>query len=165
MPKSYTSVVVGTVLPFSGNYANLPSGYLMCDGSSLNRTGAFARLFEVIGTNFGALDTSTFCLPDLRGRFIRGTDNMGSNGPASRDPDTASRTSMNTGGSSGNSVGSVQSDQFRSHAHSSVQAGSYTAGPYSGALLQTQQNFPITGAAGGNETRPINAYLNFIIKY
>lgn len=51
-----------------------PNGWLVCDGSTISRT-TYARLFEAIGTTFGAGNGSTtFRLPDLRGEFIRGWD-------------------------------------------------------------------------------------------
>lgn len=52
--------------------ATPPSGWLYCDGSLVSRT-TYAKLFSVIGTRFGAGDGSTtFALPDLRGRAIFG---------------------------------------------------------------------------------------------
>lgn len=49
-----------------------PSGYLECDGSAVSRT-TYADLFAVIGTTWGAGDgSSTFNLPDLRGRAAIG---------------------------------------------------------------------------------------------
>ena len=54
-----------------------PSGFLLCDGSSISRA-TYADLFAVIGTDFGNGDGSTtFDLPDLRGRVIIGLDDMG----------------------------------------------------------------------------------------
>lgn len=51
-----------------------PSGYLLCDGSAVSRT-TYADLFAVIGTTFGAGDGSTtFNLPNLKGRTIVGRD-------------------------------------------------------------------------------------------
>jgi microcystin-dependent protein len=51
-----------------------PSGYLKCDGAAVSRT-AFAALFATVGTTWGAGDgSSTFNLPDLRGEFVRGWD-------------------------------------------------------------------------------------------
>jgi microcystin-dependent protein len=51
-----------------------PSGYLKCDGAAVSRT-AYADLFSTIGTTWGAGDgSSTFNLPDLRGEFVRGWD-------------------------------------------------------------------------------------------
>lgn len=50
-----------------------PEHALACDGAAVSRA-AYPELFGAIGTTFGAGDGSTtFNLPDLRGRFIRGT--------------------------------------------------------------------------------------------
>jgi microcystin-dependent protein len=52
--------------------AAAPSGWLLCDGSAVSRT-TYSVLFGVIGTTYGAGDGSTtFNLPDLRGRVIAG---------------------------------------------------------------------------------------------
>jgi len=60
-----------------------PSKWLICDGSAVSRT-VYADLFASIGTAYGEGDgTSTFNLPDLRGRFAIGkesTTNLGDNG-------------------------------------------------------------------------------------
>lgn len=67
--------MTGTVLPFAGSTA--PSGWLLCYGQAVSRT-TYAVLFSVIGTTYGAGDgTTTFNLPDLRGRVTAGKDNMG----------------------------------------------------------------------------------------
>lgn len=51
---------------------NVPTGYLLCDGSNVSRT-EYASLFAVIGTQFGSGDGSTtFTLPNLSAAFIRG---------------------------------------------------------------------------------------------
>jgi microcystin-dependent protein len=52
--------------------ATAPSGWLLCDGSAVSRA-VYSVLFSVIGTTFGAGDgTTTFNLPDMRGRMIAG---------------------------------------------------------------------------------------------
>jgi len=52
--------------------ATADTGWLLCDGSAVSRT-TYATLFGVIGITFGAGDGSTtFNLPDLRGRFPLG---------------------------------------------------------------------------------------------
>lgn len=69
------TVPTGTVSAFAGSAA--PTGYALCDGSAVNRTTQ-AALFAVIGTTYGIGDGSTtFNLPDLRGRVVAGRDNMG----------------------------------------------------------------------------------------
>jgi microcystin-dependent protein len=100
----------GVVFPFAGSTA--PYGYLVCDGSAISRAD-YPSLFAALGTSHGSGDGSTtFNLPDYRGRFMRGVD-----GTAGRDPDTASRTAMAAGGNTGDAVGSVQGHSFQTHTH------------------------------------------------
>ena len=50
----------------------VPVGWLVCNGSAVSRT-TYANLFTTIGTTWGAGDgTTTFNLPDLRGKVPRG---------------------------------------------------------------------------------------------
>jgi microcystin-dependent protein len=65
----------GTVVPFAGGAA--PIGWLLCDGTEV-LISAYGQLYDVIGTTYKASPTSGyFALPDLRGRFLLGADNMG----------------------------------------------------------------------------------------
>ena len=70
-------VPMGAILPFAGSEA--PYGYLLCDGSEVERT-KFSDLYDVLGTIYnGSVPLSgvgTFRVPDLRGRFPLGRDNM-----------------------------------------------------------------------------------------
>ena len=57
--------------------ATAPIGWLVCDGTSYV-TSAWPELFGAIGTTFGtgknSVGDTTFCVPDMRGQFIRGVD-------------------------------------------------------------------------------------------
>lgn len=65
----------GVVVPFAGTSA--PTGWLLSFGQAVSRT-TYAALFAVVGTTYGAGDGSTtFNLPDLRGRVAAGQDDMG----------------------------------------------------------------------------------------
>ena len=65
----------GMLAPFAGTSA--PSGWFLCYGQAVSRT-TYAALFTAIGTTYGTGDgTTTFNLPDLRGRTIAGVDDMG----------------------------------------------------------------------------------------
>lgn len=65
----------GTIIAFAGN--TLPNGYLLCDGSKVSRT-TYKKLFNVIGTTYGAGDGSTtFTLPNLIDRFLEGSSAAG----------------------------------------------------------------------------------------
>lgn len=101
----------GTILPFAGSKANIPDGYLACDGSSL-AVADYAALHAAIGDNWGGDGGTNFNLPDLRGRFMRGMDDGAGN-----DPDAAARTASNAGGNTGDDVGSYQDDAFQGHWH------------------------------------------------
>jgi len=72
---SVTPVPTGSIFAFAGTTA--PAGFLLCDGSAVSRT-TFATLFGIIGTAYGNGDgSSTFNVPDLRGRVAVGKDDMG----------------------------------------------------------------------------------------
>ena len=66
------SVPSGSIVDFASTVA--PSGWLICDGSAIDRT-ANAALFNAIGTKFGTGDgTTTFNIPDFRNRVSIGSD-------------------------------------------------------------------------------------------
>jgi microcystin-dependent protein len=152
---------IGEIKAFAGNVDGIH--YLACDGSAVNR-GTYAELFAAIGITHGQGDGSTtFNLPDYRGRFLRGVTGVSSN-----DPDAALRTAMNTGGNTGNNVGSVQTDTFASHTHNWTGAtnDSYSGGtPLADIGSGTFATPGITLSSGGNETRPKNAYVNYGIRF
>lgn len=166
----FSILPAGTVLPFAG--ATAPDGWAICDGSTVSRT-EYSELYMAIGDAWGNGDGSTtFHLPDLRGRFLRGVDNpSGIPGEeAGRDPDAGSRTAANAGGNSGNAVGSVQDHQNASHSHGLVTAYQSSIGannsstPINRFAVNSSRNDNSTGDSGGNESRPKNANVNYIIK-
>jgi microcystin-dependent protein len=53
--------------------SSAPTGWLLCDGSSLLRAD-YADLFSAIGTTYGSVDGTHFTVPDLRGRVMMGVD-------------------------------------------------------------------------------------------
>ena len=74
------TVPTGTILDFGGGTA--PDGYLECNGAAVSRA-TYATLFAAIGIVWGSGDGSTtFNVPDLRGRVTAGID-----GSAGRMPD------------------------------------------------------------------------------
>jgi microcystin-dependent protein len=150
----------GMISPFMGSSA--PSGWLLCNGAAVSRT-TYASLYSVMGNSCGIGDGSTtFNIPDFRGRFLRMVT-----GSTANDPDASSRTVMATGGNNGNNIGSIQTDMFRSHTHGipTYNGGGGVLGNnnYSGTTLTNLGNTDSI-AAGGSETRPVNAYVNYIIK-
>ena len=168
----------GTINAFGGT--NVPGGWFLCDGRALSST-QYPKLYAAISTNWGigltwngaiwVQGTNNFNLPDLRGLFLRGVNgtktNFTQNSANFVDPDVLSRTNSLAGGSSGNAVGSYQVDMFASHNHggSYLRSGGYhSAGQGNGAYPGNQDLFS-SDNTGGNESRPKNAYVNYIIKY
>lgn len=88
----------GAMLLYAGN--TVPTGFLLCDGRAVSRT-TYAALFAAIGTTHGSGDGSTtFNLPDMRGRTAVGVA-----------PDT------NLGSKSGAANVSLTAAQNGRHAH------------------------------------------------
>ena len=75
--KHVATVPVGAIMPYAGTI--VPDGYLLCDGSEV-RTSEYSALYGVIGYTYKSATLlqgiATFALPDLRGRFPLGRDNM-----------------------------------------------------------------------------------------
>jgi len=157
-------VPAGTVIYYAKSTP--PAGFLKANGAQVSRS-AYAALFAVIGTLYGAGDGSTtFNVPDLRGEFIRGLDEW-----RGADPDYS------------RGIGSWQgqSNQAHNHAMFSSGAGSVwgigpgqyvsetmTAGSTdSEYVLSTNGGYPTEGitATEGNEARPRNVALLACIKY
>jgi hypothetical protein len=149
-----TAVPAGAVVAWCTGSA--PTGWLICNGSAVSRS-TYSGLFGVISDDYGAGDgSSTFNLPDYRGEFLRGTD-----GGINRDPDRASRTDRGDG-TGGDVVGSKQGHEFASHNHSNGDSGG-SGGASPGSYGVAFGNW-FTGSRGGNETRPRNVNVSWIIK-
>jgi microcystin-dependent protein len=100
-PSAGAGVPTGVPLPFSGPAANIPAGYLICDSSAVSRS-TYAALFTAIGTTHGSGNgTTTFNVPDYRGRGLSGVDNMGANGAAGRLTSTTMSPDSHTIGANG----------------------------------------------------------------
>jgi microcystin-dependent protein len=186
-------VPVGTVVAYAGDMNNIPEGWKLCDGSSVLKTD-YPQLYAVIGDAWGT-SGSSFNLPDLRGRFLRGVDQG-----TSRDPNAAARTAINTGGNAGDAVGSLQGDAYRSHNHGVTDPGhshgitdpghnhgimsassdsdggsndygnnhartNYTFSSTTGITINNASTGISINSSGGSETRPVNAGVYYIIKY
>lgn len=119
-------VPLGVPVDFWGSTA--PTDFVFCFGQELSRT-EFAELFAVIGTNAGAGNgTTTFNVPDYRGRVSAGRDNMGGTA-ASRLTSAVSGVDGATLGAVGGAQGvSLTVPQLAAHTHtgSTASAGAHT---------------------------------------
>lgn len=114
-------------------------------------------LFGVFGTMYGGDGVTTFGLPSVNGRTLRGV-----NGGSGRDPDATSRTDRGDG-TTGDNVGTLQSHSYRSHRHSTVGGNGNSNG---GVVLNlgTSSSSWGTHSYGGVESRVDNVYLNLLVK-
>lgn len=108
------TVPIGSVTAFAG--ATAPSDWLLCAGQTVSRT-QYSGLFLTIGTTYGAGDGSTtFALPDLRGRVPAGLDNMGGSA-ASRLTSAVLSASDTLGATGGSQTHTLTESQMPSHTH------------------------------------------------
>jgi microcystin-dependent protein len=141
-----TLLPAGIVSSFAGSAA--PEGYLLCDGSAVSRTG-YARLFTAISTAYGTGDGSTtFNLPDLRGRVPAGLDNMGGT-TASRITSAVSGITGTTLGASGGNENLHQHTHIQNpHNHNFLYQGTEYASWNWGSAFGSSLNFMVGNGAG-----------------
>ena len=148
---------LGSILAYAGSKGDTPNGWIVCDGTIL-KVNDYTELFNVLGYKWGkGNDDSEFKVPNFQGQFLRGVDYS-----KTVDPEADSRIVNGEGDSC--EVGSLQSDDFKSHNHTATSAVSqpYIAG--TGGSYSLSHSTISTSNSGGTETRPKNAYVNFIIR-
>jgi microcystin-dependent protein len=156
---------VGTIVPFGGS--TTPTDWLLCFGQAVSRT-TYATLFGILGSTHGVGDGSTtFNLPDLRGRVVGGTDNMGGT--------AASRLTTAGSGVNGLTLGAVGGAQTHTmsiaempaHGHSLAAGAGAGGNSATGGAGYGYPTATSTASAGSgtahNNTQP-TIVLNYIIK-
>ena len=102
--------ITGAVQLFAGSSA--PSGWLICNGQAVSRT-TYAALFAVIGTTYGAGDGSTtFNIPNLVNKTVRGSNSLGKTGGA----DTVILSTANLPAHT-HGVGTLATESAGAHTH------------------------------------------------
>ncbi len=130
---------IGTIFSYGGASTNLPSGFLLCDGSEVLKT-EYADLYAVIGDSFGTASENTkFVLPDLREAVPVGSGTRGS-GVSAHDTYT---------------VGQFKDDQLQNHTHSLHRA--VDGGSVRGVLYRADTADGFYGLALGSEETQIHA--------
>lgn len=145
---------------------NIPNGWVKCNGQMLDgRLEQNLNLWNLITTTFGGSGQSSFAVPDMRGVFPRGA----ASGATGRNDDgrlvgpTVQTDTINLHGGANH----TQNDRQSSSSHASYGA----AGPNSpsnfrdvgGATSGNPGGLP-AGATAGNESRPKNIGMYYIIK-
>jgi microcystin-dependent protein len=166
---SITGIPTGTVNPYAGTTA--PSDWLLCYGQAINRT-TYSALFSVISTTYGIGDGSTtFNLPDLRGRVVAGQDDMGGT--------SADRLTGQSGGVDGDTLGAAGGAEqhqltiaeLANHTHDYNYANSFTSfaqgdSTPGNARNASQVSYPTAATGGDNAHNNVQPtfILNYIIK-
>lgn len=170
------SLPAGSVQQFAG--ASAPAGWLECGGQAVSRT-TYAALFLAIGTAFGGGDGSTtFNVPDMRGRVGVGRDNMGGTAANRVTAGNSGLDGVTLGAAGGGEVATLSIAQMPSHNHGpgagsafvGVNGGSFTVslsggagGSYStGAVMAGGTGSQ--GSGGAHPNIPPSIIINWIIK-
>jgi microcystin-dependent protein len=132
---------VGTIVMYGGTTS--PTGWLLCDGAAISRS-TYSDLFAVVGELFGSGDGSTtFNLPDLRGRFPIGAESGGDH-------------------ELGDTGGENESDL--SHSHGVFPGEAWTQSFMGTIVADAGPWTTTTSGLSDHENRPAFVAVNFIIK-
>jgi len=174
----------GMHAPFAGSTA--PVGWLLSDGSAVSRT-TYSGLFAAIGTTYGIGDNSTtFNLPNLKGRAVVGVDAaqtefdaLGETGGAKTHTLTESQmpshthiqdqhTHIQNAHSHGIQRNSLQANSGGSAAIYGLQVNTGTDVSTTQSVIPTNQNTTATNqnTGGGGAHNNLQPYIamNYIIK-
>lgn len=169
------STPVGEMRPFAGTSA--PTGFLLCDGTAVSRA-TYAALFAVVSTTYGVGDGSTtFNLPDARGRSLIG---------AGQGTGLTNRALGATGGEEGHTLtaaeGPIHNHPITDPGHNHAQRGTLRTAPATGATGMADNSGGVavgytstdttgitvsnntTGGGAHNNMQPFLA-INYVIKY
>ena len=152
-------VNTGIVVPWGS--ASIPSGFLECNGQAVSRS-TYAGLFAVIGTTYGAGDTTTtFNVPDLTDRTVvnkSNTKNLAQTGGANTVTPTG-----NISGSTGSTT--LTSSQIPSHCHGLLISGGAQVNAQGFSYgCTTRNNTPqgFTTSTGGGQSHNHNLSANYV---
>lgn len=172
-------VPIGAVIPYAGSTA--PTNWLLCAGQAVSRS-TYGDLYTVVGTTYGAGDGSTtFNLPDLRGRVAAGKDDMNGSA-ASRLTSTVLSASNTLGATGGAQTVTLTTSEMPSHTHvqdphthtkTTSQTGSATTKVQIGGSATTNDAFTTdattatnqnTGGGGAHSNTQPTIVLNYIVR-
>jgi len=178
---------IGSVLAYAGEVDprdTLKEKWMLCNGRALS-SDDHSVLFRVIKTRYGegvdengdSVSGKDFNLPDYRGMFLRGTKSgrppvdISDDRTVDFDPDEGKRLDHRWKSQS-SEVGSVQLSEFESHSHHILYEGDtdkpkerrYAAHRKDWQKNKVSNTHRPSFDSGGLETRPLNVYVNWIIR-
>jgi microcystin-dependent protein len=149
------SNVPGMISQYAG--ATSPNGWMICDGSAVSRT-TYSALYSAIGNSYGSGDGSTtFNLPNLKGRVPVGLD--------------SSQTEFDALGETGGAkTHTLTEAQMPSHIHTSSWTQTFVAGggiSVVAVIPGGSANFNVGATGGGGAHNNLQPYItvNYIIKF
>lgn len=152
---------IGSIIDYAG--ASAPTGYLLCDGSAVSRS-TYAALFAIISTTFGTGDGSTtFNVPDLRGRACIGKDNMGGSAASRTTGTTMVPDGQTVGAAGGAQTHTLSSGEMPSHthvqdAHTHTQNAHYHEPVLWGSTASATPDLYLGGTVAANSGTPNASY-------
>jgi microcystin-dependent protein len=155
---AYTPAAGAMPPGFIGDYAGsaAPSGWLLCYGQAVSRT-TYAALFGAISTTYGVGDGSTtFNLPDCRGRAILGLDNMGGSAANRITAGGSGITGTTLGATGGAETVTLTTPQIPSHSHTAT----VTDPGHTHTITNQGTNLSGTIAPNGGGALNVNASLS-----
>jgi microcystin-dependent protein len=160
---SGNAIPAGSVMDYAG--ATAPSGWLLCAGQAVSRS-TYADLFTAISTTYGVGDGSTtFNLPDLRGRVAVGKDDM--NGTAANRITSGGSgiTGTTLGAAGGTQTHTLTTSEMPAHTHGGVLTSSGgTASMFGSCGSSSSGSTGSTGGGGAHQNTQPSMILNKIIK-
>ncbi len=153
------NVPIGSCIDFFGTTAP-NSAFVLAYGQAVSRT-AYATLFSLFGTTYGTGDGSTtFNIPDLRGRVVAGKDDMGGSAAGRLSATYFGGIATNLGAAGGAESHTLTTAQIPSHTHNNTladpghfhkinpSAGGTAGGSGSGSAMQNVDQFTDTRTTG-----------------
>ncbi len=119
-PAAATGLPTGALMPYAG--ASAPTGYLLCDGSSVS-SSTYLALHAVISNTYGGsaytgAGALSFNLPDLRGRLPMGAGTgTGQNASGTGAPSGTAQTARTRGQWLGEETHLLTTSEMPSHNH------------------------------------------------
>ena len=138
-----SALPLGSILPYAGSTAPT-SNFVLCYGQAISRT-TYASLFSLVSTTYGTGDGSTtFNVPDLRGRVIAGYDSMGGS--------SANRLTNQSGGVEGDTIGATGGAETHTLTEAQLAAHTHTASVTDPGHTHTYDKTQYTFASTNNAT-------------
>jgi microcystin-dependent protein len=138
---------IGSIIAYFGS--SDPPGWVICNGT-VRTNGSDGRYSALLTMSIGSGTTGSYTPPDLRGMFLRGTGTYGGSGIYI-----------------GPSLQTQQTDANKSHTHETENTFRFYGNAQGGGsadVVSWDTDNQATTSSGGDEARPVNIGVNYIIK-